>query len=276
MELLIEQKRRILRLTLNRPEKRNALTYEMCKGITQAVSSAQNDAQIGSILICSAGPVFCSGMDLDEANSISSDALADSHEALFSIGARSRKPIVLSVNGAALGGGLGLVAQGHVVVASTGTAFGLPEVRIGLWPFLVYRSVEAALGQRRTLELSLTGRLFHAPEALHWGLIHHMAPAAEVADRAKGIATDLERASPEAIKAGLGFRLEAEGLSSDAEGDLARKYRAKLMESGDFKEGYEAFKRKREPHWPSMPRSFYEGKQPVPASVRPEEIGTGE
>src|SRR5437764_10708 len=135
MQVIVERKRRILRLTLNRPEKRNALTGSMCQAIVDAVDAAQTDDEIGSILLMANGHVFCAGMDLDEASDLEPGALDDAHERLFTLGNTSLKPIVICVNGAALGGGLGLIAQGHVVTASAGAVFGLPEIRIGLWPF---------------------------------------------------------------------------------------------------------------------------------------------
>ena len=254
MELLVEQKHRVLHVTLNRPEKRNALSAALCTGLVKAIQSAQTHPEIGAILLGAAGQVFCAGMDLDEAAGMHEDELADLHDDLFTIGANSRKPIVVSVNGAALGGGLGLVAQGHVVVAAQGAVFGLPEVRIGLWPFLVYRAVEAAMGARRTLELSLTARTFSAHEAQLWGLVHHVCPPAEAADRAKTTARELGKASPAAIAAGMQYFHASRGKSSKEAGELAKDLRSHLMKNDDFREGYEAFKQKREPVWPSIAR----------------------
>src|SRR3954451_7469128 len=163
MDLLVHEKHRVLHVTLNRQGKRNALTAEMCSGIVRAIEEVQERNDIGCILLNAAGSVFCAGMDLDEAAAAASPDTASlfrAHDDVFSIGATSRKPLVICVNGAALGGGLGLVAQGHVVLASELAVFGLPEIRIGLWPFVVYRAIEAAIGDRRTLELSLTGDMF--------------------------------------------------------------------------------------------------------------------
>lgn len=255
-EISIHQKHRILYITLNRPEKRNALTCDMCSGIAEAVASAQNREDIGVIFIAAAGQVFCAGMDLDEAV-LPHHNLAAAHEDLFTMGANSLKPIVTCVNGPALGGGLGLVAQGHVVMAGEGVVFGLPEIRIGLWPFLVYRAVEAALGARRTLELSLVGRVFHAPEALEWGLVHQLCPPSEVCERANALARDLAKASPSAIAAGMQYFRDSRGKSPKEAGEIAAKLRTHLMECGDFQEGCSAFKEKREPRWPSMPHGFY-------------------
>lgn len=256
-ELSVEVQDRVLHLTLNRPEKRNALTCDMCTGLAQAVSEAQHREAVGSILISAAGQVFCAGMDLDEAVLPHHD-LAAAHEDLFTMGAASLKPIVVCVNGPALGGGLGLVAQSHVAVAAQTALFGLTEIRIGLWPFLVYRAVEAALGARRTLELSLTGRAFHAPEALQGGLIHSICSPEEAFDRASAVARNLAQASPRTIAAGMQYFRESRGKSPKEAGDLAAALRAQLMAGADFEEGRAAFKQKREPRWPSMPPGFYE------------------
>ncbi len=252
MNLLIEQKGRILHLTLNRPDKRNALNSFMCSEIVEAIASTQHNDQIGSILITAAGQVFCAGMDLDEAAGVPGMDLAEVHEKLFTIGANSLKPIIICVNGPALGGGLGFVAQGHSVIAAEGAVFGLTEMRVGLWPFLVYRAVEAALGARRTLELSLTARVFSTHDALHWGLVNHICPPAEAAHRAGAIARDVAKASPLAVEAGMRYVRDSRGKSWAEAGELATTLRIKLMESADFKEGYAAFKDKREPHWPGI------------------------
>jgi enoyl-CoA hydratase/carnithine racemase len=257
MSLIVSQKHRVLRLTLNRPEKRNALNADLCTKLVQAVKAAQNDPDIGSILISANGSVFSSGMDLEEASNTEAPGLAEVHNELFAIGATSVKPIVVCVNGAALGGGLGLVAQGHVVVSSESAVFGLTEIRVGLWPFLIYRSVEAAIGARRTLQLSLTGQLFHASEASHWGLVHQISSPVEVCDRAKAVSREIAKASPATIAAGLNYVVQSRGKSWHEAGELAAMARVKLMKDDDFREGCAAFLHKREPHWPSMPPDFY-------------------
>jgi enoyl-CoA hydratase/carnithine racemase len=269
MQLIVERRRRILHLTLNRPEKRNALTSGMCQAIVDAVESAQTDDEIAAVLLAANGQVFCAGMDLDEASDLNSSQLDDVHERLFTLGSTSRKPIVVCVNGAALGGGLGLVAQGHVVTASAGAVFGLTEIRIGLWPFLIYRAVEAAIGPRRTLELSLTSRLFNSHDAQNWGLVQTIAAAGEVCDRAKGLAIDLAKTSPAALRLGMQYVQQARGLDPDSAATLAKQLRGELMETDDFKEGYAAFKGRREPRWPSMPNGFYDHPGNIQRSPRP-------
>lgn len=251
----VERLGRVLSITLNRPAKRNALNAEMCKAIASAVDAASQDAAIGSILICGNGRVFCAGMDVEEGVKVDRDVLAGLHEQLFTLDVRSLKPIVICVHGAALGGGLGLVAQGHAVIAAEGTGFGLPEIKIGLWPLLIYRSLEAALGPRRTLELSLTGRTFNADEALSWGLVSTVCHAEEVYERGRTLANEFAHASPKAIEAGMNYRRLSGGKSFDDASRIARDLRNKLMDTPDFQEGVAAFKEKREPSWPSLPRS---------------------
>lgn len=247
----IDLHQRVLHITLRRPEKRNALSAAMCRTIAEAVEQAQGNAEMGSILIDGSGQVFCAGMDFEEALRDRRE-LNQWHERLFTLGKRSTKPIVVAVNGAALGGGLGLAAQGHVVLAASGAAFGLPEIKLGLWPLMVYRSVEMALGARRTLDLSLTGRLIHAEDAYHWGLVSTVCHPEELFDRARGVASDLAKASPKAVEAGMTY-LRLSSQSSDSEAmQIAGTLRNSLMETPDFKEGVAAFKEKREPLWPSL------------------------
>ena len=146
MNLRIEREDRVLHITLNRPDKRNALTADMCAQLVKSMDEVQDDANIGSILIDSEGAVFCAGMDLEEAANSNNIHRLATHERLFTYGANSKKPIVVCVKGPALGGGMGLAVQGHVVIAAQGSIFGLTEIRVGLWPFLVYRCIEAAIG----------------------------------------------------------------------------------------------------------------------------------
>jgi enoyl-CoA hydratase/carnithine racemase len=250
--LMISREERLLRVTLNRPKKRNALSFELCGLLVGAMEEAERDRRVGAILLGAAGSAFCAGMDLTEAHLPQAAAQAEIHERMFTIGARIRKPVVAAVQGPALGGGLGLVANAHIVVAAQKSTFGLTEIRIGLWPLVVYRSMKLAVGERRALELSLTGRIFGAKEALAWGLVHHIAPAAELNDRATEIAAALASSSVEAVQSGLEFVHQSRGLDWTRAGKLAARYRARAFESRDFGEGVNAFREKRTPRWPSL------------------------
>jgi enoyl-CoA hydratase/carnithine racemase len=238
----------------------------MCRELIDAIESVQHDSEIGSILVDAEGRAFCAGMDLDEAIADKAQTSIAVHERLFSVGRTSRKPIVACIAGPALGGGVGLVAQAHVAVAAQGALFGLTEIRTGLWPFLVYRSVEAAIGPRRALELSLTGRLFSTQEALSWGLLHQVAHAFEVEDRAEAVAREISRASPDAVRLGFAYVHGSRGQSWEEAGQVAAAMRESCAAGADFTEGVAAFHEHREPRWPSMPPGTYvETPEPPPA-----------
>jgi enoyl-CoA hydratase/carnithine racemase len=231
----------VLRITLNRPAKRNALTLAMCRELAETIESA--DA--GAILLAAAGGVFSAGMDLDEALAGDAAEHAAAHDLLFTIGSRVTVPIVAQVEGAALGGGLGLVANAHVVVASDDATFGLTEIRLGMWPFVVFRAVARAVGERRALELSLTGRTFSATEALAWGLVHEVVPVFGLESRAAEVAARIAGFSRDTIRRGMDFVNRARGLSDAEARRLAAEARKPVFEGADFREGVAAFRRKR-------------------------------
>jgi len=245
---------RILRLSLNRPEKRNALDRDLCSALTNALEAADRDPAVGAILLAGRGKAFCAGMDLSEIESgITTADLNAVHERLFTVGARLTTPIVAAVHGAALGGGTGLVANCHIVVAGPEATFGLTEIRLAIWPFLIYRAVAGALGERRTLELALTGRIFESLEARDMLLVHEVAPDPIV--RAREIAREIAEFSPAAIRSGLAFVQQTRGLPADAAGAVAQMARNQLFAGADFKEGIRAFREKRPPRWPSLPKA---------------------
>ena len=136
------------------------------------------------------------------------------------------------MQGPALGGGVGLVCNAHVAVAAHGSSFGLTEIRIGMWPFVIYRSVALALGERRALELSLMGRIFNVPEAVQWGLIHEAVPAFEFDDRVTAIAMHLAQSSPQAIAKGLEFVAKTRGMDPVTAAPVALRNAAKHIRVG--------------------------------------------
>jgi enoyl-CoA hydratase/carnithine racemase len=247
--LEISREARVLRITLNRPDKRNALTGAMGQGIVETVESAQQDASVGSILIDAKGDVFCAGMDLEEATSAEAEEHTAIHGRLFTLAYWSDKPIVAAIQGPALGGGIGVVCNAHVAVAAHGSSFGLTEIRIGMWPFMIYRSVALALGERRALELSLMGRIFNVPEAVQWGLVHEAVPAFELDDRATAIATHLAQSSPQATSVGLQYVRRTLGMDPVAASAIALDMRKDIFHSTDFHEGVSAFGEKRRPNF---------------------------
>jgi len=248
------QRGRLLRIALNRPEKRNALSVELCRQLVNALDHAAADTGVGAVLLTANGKSFCAGMDLHEVLSVEAGEISRVQEQLFTVGARMTTPIVAAVHGAALAGGTGLVANCHVAVAAEDAVFGLTEIRIGLWPFLIFRSMAAAVGERRAVEFALTGRTFGAAEARECGLVHEIASPAGLEERATRIATQLAHASPAAVRSGLMFVQEIRDRDWRQAGEIARNVRNQYFQTSDFREGVRAFQEKREPQWPSLGR----------------------
>jgi enoyl-CoA hydratase/carnithine racemase len=243
---------RVFQLVFDNPERRNALSERTCRELLKALSEAWSDPGVGCVLLSGEGPVFCAGMDLDEATAPDAASRTALHEEVFTFGFEAPKPVVAAVQGAALGGGLGLVANAHVALAAQGTKFALSEIRLGMWPFVIWRAMTSAIGERRTLELALTGRVLGTTDALQLGLIHEITPPFELADRAEDLAAMIAEASPEAVHRGLDYVRRARTLDAAAAGALARNLRTEIFRGADFPEGVRAFREKRKPVWPSL------------------------
>jgi enoyl-CoA hydratase/carnithine racemase len=248
--LEIGREGRVLRVALNRPEKRNALNAELCRVLVETMEKAFGDPEVGAVLLSGNGKHFCAGMDLSEVSAATTDAISDAQERLFTVGFRAEKPIIAAAEGASLGGGMGLVSNCHIVVAHPEATFGLTEIRVGLWPFLVYRALSAGLGERRVLELALTGRVFGAPEAKEMGLVQEVAASPQT--RAAEIAGAVAEFSPTTVRSGLRFHREVRGQDWKTAGLTARRMRDEVFASSDFQEGLRAFAEKRRPKWPSV------------------------
>jgi enoyl-CoA hydratase/carnithine racemase len=154
------------------------------------------------------------------------------------------------VEGSALGGGVGMLANCHIVIASEKATFGLTEIRLGLWPFLIFRAVATAVGERRAVELALTGRTFSARNAHEIGLVHEVTP--DCREAALQVASNVASFSPTAIRQGLRFVQDSKDKDSETAGAIGRRVRNEVFETADFQEGIRAFREKRPPRWPSL------------------------
>lgn len=233
------QQGRVLHLALNRPEKRNALNAQLCRALVEAFAQANLDPSIGAIVLSGNGPSFCAGMDLKEAVEAEGDPFADLHERLFSTIDRMHKPIIAAVHGAAAGGGTGLAANAHIIIAAPEAKFGLTEIRMSLWPVLIFPAIALAIGERKATELSLTGRFFDAREAQQYGLVAEIAE--DPLARAKALAKDVAAFSPNAIAKGLDYSRRIRQLTREQAAAEGRKTRAELMCHPDFARSVEIF-----------------------------------
>ncbi len=179
-EILIKKENSIFTITLNRPEKRNALNDALINSLKDALHEADKDENLNAILVKGAGKDFCSGADLSALEKIAeSDVLENLWDAenlmeLFSLIRKIKIPVIAAVHGRALAGGCGLATACDIVLASKSAVFGYPEVRIGFVPAMVMAILRRNLSEKRSFELITKGFNFDAETAERFGLINHV------------------------------------------------------------------------------------------------------
>jgi methylglutaconyl-CoA hydratase len=244
----------IVVLTLNRPEKRNALSIALIEQVRAAVLELKDDKPRRVLIIRGAGPAFCAGLDLKEAGDPatahhSAEALAGMYEAI----ATSPLVTIAAAHGTAVGGGAGLVAACDFVVGSTDLKIGYPEVHRGLTAALVTTLTTRQLGERVVRELVLLGQNVEAERALRIGLINRVVEPSQLMPAAMELAREALRGAPGAVVRTKEL-LDALGKRTIAE-DLRKALDFHLGARGSIEaqEGMKAFLEKRPPAWPPRP-----------------------
>ncbi len=243
----------IATITLNRPDKRNAISYELIDDLTAALKKAAASAQV--MILTGAGSAFCAGMDLenlkqligrsDEQNLKDSQTMAGLFRALYDF----PKPSIAAVNGAALAGGTALATLCDFTLAVPEARFGYTEVRVGFVPGIVSSYLISNVGEKRARDLLLTGRLFGAEEAYRLGLVNEVVEPDRLMHRAHELARQLLENSPASLR--VTKRLLSEYTKEQFDQQVARavKDNAAIRQTADFKEGVSAFLEKRKPRW---------------------------
>src|SRR6202140_77667 len=241
-------------ITLNRPEKRNAISFELIDDLVRALSEvAKSDAIV--LIITGAGKAFCSGLDLDNLKALLGRSpeqnLQDSRTMvqLFRLLYEFPKVTIAAVNGAAIAGGTGLALLCDFTLAVPEAKFGYTEVRIGFVPAIVSTFLLRQVGEKIGRDLLLTGRIFDAPEALKMGLINEIVPPEKLLDRARKLAAQLAENSPLSLSNTKRLLTDHARAELDAQIEAAIRENAGIRESADFREGIEAFLEKRKPKW---------------------------
>jgi methylglutaconyl-CoA hydratase len=244
----------ITRLTLNRPQKRNALNIATLSALSQAVAAAATDLNRRVLILGGAGPIFCSGLDLSEAANpqqthASAQALRDAYFAIAS----SPLITIAAVQGGALGGGVGLVAACDLSIAEEDVKIAFPEVRRGIVAAVVTALLRRQLGDRSARELILLGQTIDAPRAAALGIINRIAPKGAATAQADALAREALLAAPGSVMRTkkLLDDLAARPLAEDLAIALAMHTAAR--NSPEFAEGLAAFKEKRPPRWGKRP-----------------------
>ena len=252
--LLVEVADRIATVTVNRPEKLNALNSDTERELQDVFLRLRDDEQAGGVVVTGAGAkAFVAGADIAELSGLGATQgkeFAFQGQTTFTRIAGCPKPVVAAVNGYALGGGCELAIACHLRVASEGARFGLPEVQLGLIPgHGGTQRLARIVGMGRALEMVLTGRMVDAEEAHRWGLVNAVAPADELLNTARELLGQILSKGPLAVQ----YALEATLRGSDMGLDDGLYMEATLfgMACGtdDMKEGTGAFLEKRKPEF---------------------------
>jgi enoyl-CoA hydratase/carnithine racemase len=204
-------------IRLNRPERRNAMTPGMWRAVTGAVDRAEADGA-RAVVLTGTGELFCAGDDIGALAEIEDDRdvrrLVDALSDCFDAIEGSPLPVVGRANGSAYGGGFELLAAADVTVVPEGTAYALPETRIGAIPLYAVRRFSQLVGRQRAADLALAGRELSAREAVEWGLFARAVPASDLDETVESVIDGLKRSSPEALattKAWLNAPLRVDG-----------------------------------------------------------------
>jgi len=245
----------VIRVTLSRPEARNAFDDHSIAELTSAFAgiAAQDDARV--VVLAGDGPVFCAGADVAWMRRAGSYSTAENEadaekmaRMLRSIDACSR-PVIALAQGAAIGGGVGLLAAADIAIAAEGTVFSLAEVKLGILPAAISPYVLRAIGPRMARDLFLTGDRFDAAEAHRIGLVHAVVPASELESAGEKKVKSLLASGPQAVRAAKALIERVTGLSPEEALPLTARAIAERRASEEAKEGLSAFLEKRPPSW---------------------------
>jgi methylglutaconyl-CoA hydratase len=236
-------------ITLNRPERRNALGAELVEGLRARLVTALADPTVRTVVLTGAGPAFSAGADLKSGGL--APAEGDEHPFVAVLKAiwHSPKPVIGRINGHAFGGGLGLAAACDLTVAAEGAAFAFSEVRVGVTPAIISVLCIPKLGIQNAMWLFLTGERISAARAVEVGLVHRAVPAAELDRAVEEVAGMVRLGGPNAVREAKQLVRRVPALSLDEAFRAATATSLALFASPEAAEGMQAFVEKRKPRW---------------------------
>jgi methylglutaconyl-CoA hydratase len=252
--LLLDIAGHVATITLNRPDKRNAISATMIAELQTALDAIEK-THARVVILTGAGKAFCAGMDLDMLAAIAQQSPAENQEDSRRMAKMFRRiwsfprPLISAVNGAALAGGCGIATLCDFTLAVPEARFGYTEVKIGFLPAIVSVFLSRQVGEKRMRDLLLTGRIIEAPEAKEFGLVTDIVPAERLLARAQELASSLIEASPSSLSRAKRLLISAQAASVDHDLERAILENARIRCTPDFKEGLASFLEKRKPVW---------------------------
>lgn len=252
-EVLYELKGSVAYITINRPDRRNALSPDVVRGLRARLASAEANGKVQVVVLTGAGDkAFCAGGDL---GGMSTDGKVAQHLERSELGdlfhemRAARLPIIARVNGHALAGGFGLMLACDLVIASEEAELGTPEIGLGLWPFMISAVIQRDIPRKVALEMMLSGRRVDASEGARWGFVNQVVPQHALDATVTSVAEEIAEKSPLIVALGKRSFYRAEDMSfADALEYLAGMLTV-CLESEDTIEGVTAWLQKRRPEW---------------------------
>ena len=251
-EVLHERRGAAFWITINRPERRNAINAAVIDGIVEGYRVAHVDASIRVIVVTGAGDkAFCAGADLQPGQSFAFDPARPNapYADLLRTAQNATKPAIARVNGACMAGGIGLLCMTDMAVAADTASFGLPEVKVGVFPMQVLSLLQTLVPRRIVNEWCITGEPFDAAAALGAGLLNYAVPAAELDAKVEWLIGRIADKSPTAIRRGKYAMRAIAAMSFDEAIAYTESQITLLAMTEDAKEGMAAFAEKRKPAW---------------------------
>jgi enoyl-CoA hydratase/carnithine racemase len=249
-ELLAERRGPVLWLTIQREERRNAMSHAVLAGMSDALDAAQADRSLRAIVITGAGTkAFCAGADLQSARAFTTD-YSEPYGHLAQLLRRAKAgtvPLIARVNGACMAGGMGLLSMCDLAVASSHAVFGLPEVKVGVFPAQVLSVLQHLVPRRKLAELCLTGEPLTAAQALEYGLVNYVDE--DLDGKLDWLLQRLLDKSPAAIRRGLYTMKKIEAMAFEESMSFTESQIALFTLTEDAREGQQAFQQKRKPEW---------------------------
>ena len=249
-DLTVEQRGAVLWLTITREERRNAMSHGVLAGMAQAISQAQADRSLRAIVVTGAGSkAFCAGADLQNAQAFTTDySEPHGHLAqLLRVAKASYVPLIARVNGACMAGGMGLLSMCDLAVASSHAVFGLPEVKVGVFPAQVLSVLQHLIPRRTLVEMCITGEPISSAQALTYGLVNYVDD--DVDAKLDWLLSRILDKSPAAVRRGLYTMKKVETMAFEESMAFTESQIALFTLTEDAREGQKAFQEKRKPVW---------------------------
>ena len=239
----------ILTITLNRPEKKNALNNVMINELNYALAYAKQERSIRVVVIAAEGDIFCAGADLTRAKSESNVPKIENADDISLSLRHLYKPVICKIQGSVLAGALLIVTNATHAIAVKHAKFSAPEIHRGLWPFMVMAGLFRVMPKRAGLDFIMRGQPIDSKEAENWGLINKSVDAKDLDKSVNALAEELANLAPETMQFGLEAYEKQDSKSFNEALPYLQEQIAKCFESKDAKEGIAAFLEKRKPKW---------------------------